>query len=92
MGDFFKSLNFNYFNNTTSSNVGGDVVNGGGGGGVSGSTFNSGSLDNDYVGQFVEIGEQKLRVNCVIAEGIKYKQNKKKKLHLFHPLHVHKNQ
>ncbi|XP_034485257.1 cyclin-G-associated kinase [Drosophila innubila] len=72
MGDFFKSLNFNYFNNTTSSNVGDDVLNGsggGGGGGVSGSTVNSGSLDNDYVGQFVEIGGQKLRANCVIAEG-----------------------
>ncbi|KAM8707179.1 hypothetical protein ACLKA7_011299 [Drosophila subpalustris] len=70
MGDFFKSLNFNYFNNTTTSNVcGDDGVNGGGGGGASGSTVNSGSLDNDYVGQFVEIGGQKLRAKCVIAEG-----------------------
>lgn len=70
MGDFFKSLNFNYFNNTTSTNVADEGVNGGGGS-VSGATVNTGSLDNDYVGQFVEIGEQKLRTKCVIAEGIK---------------------
>ncbi|XP_034117505.1 cyclin-G-associated kinase [Drosophila albomicans] len=70
MGDFFKSLNFNYFNNTTSSSsVGDDGGSGGGGASASGTTINSGSLDNDYVGQFVEIAGQRLRTKCVIAEG-----------------------
>ncbi|EDV92666.1 cyclin-G-associated kinase [Drosophila grimshawi] len=67
MGDFFKSLNFNYFNTTTSSSD--DAGGSGGGGGASSATVNSGSLDNDYVGQFVEISGQKLRTKCVIAEG-----------------------
>ena len=33
---------------------------------------NSGvSQDNDFVGQYVELGDQKLRVKKVIAEGMK---------------------
>lgn len=63
MGDFFKSLNFNYFN--TTSDAGGN----GGGGGSTNATVNSGSMDNDYVGQYVEISGLKLRTKCVIAEG-----------------------
>lgn len=74
MGDFFKSLNFNYFNNTTSNSVGDEGGNGAGAGGgaaASGvSTVNTGSLDNDYVGQIVDIAGQRLRTKCVIAEGI----------------------
>ncbi|XP_023165269.2 cyclin-G-associated kinase [Drosophila hydei] len=65
MGDFFKSLNFNYFN-TTSSLV---DAGGNGGGGSTSTTVNSGSMDNDYVGQYVEIAGLKLRTKCVIAEG-----------------------
>lgn len=66
MGDFFKSLNFNYFN-TTSSLV---DAGGNGGGGSTSTTVNSGSMDNDYVGQYVEIAGLKLRTKCVIAEGL----------------------
>lgn len=77
MGDFFKSLNFNYFNNTTSNSVGDEGGNGAGAGGggaaASGgaSTVNTGRLDNDYVGQIIDIAGQRLRTKCVIAEGTK---------------------
>ena len=53
MTDFFKSA-FGYL--------------GGGGGGLGGAG-GAVSQDNDFVGQCVELGEQKLRVKRVIAEG-----------------------
>ncbi|ALC46161.1 aux [Drosophila busckii] len=72
MGDFFKSLNFNYFNsNPSATNNIADVAGGNNNSNnvASGATINSGSLDNDYVGQYVDIAGQKLRIKCVIAEG-----------------------
>ncbi|KAH8385118.1 hypothetical protein KR200_005673 [Drosophila serrata] len=67
MGDFFKSLNLNYF---TSSEGSSPAANGSAGGGAGGGGAASGGrLDNDYVGQSLEVGGHRLRTKCVIAEG-----------------------
>ncbi|BFF88896.1 cyclin-G-associated kinase [Drosophila madeirensis] len=63
MGEFFKSLNFSYFNTSDGSTA----ANGAAGGAAA--ATNSGRLDNEYVGQLVEVGGHKLRTKCVIAEG-----------------------
>ncbi|KAH8335658.1 hypothetical protein KR074_008577 [Drosophila pseudoananassae] len=66
MGDFFKSLNFNYFSSadgsSTAANGAAGIVGGGGGGGGA-------PTDNSYVGQNVEVSGHRLRTKCVIAEG-----------------------
>ncbi|XP_030369929.1 cyclin-G-associated kinase [Scaptodrosophila lebanonensis] len=59
MGEFFKSA-LGYFNTTS------PIVDLAGNGAT---TTSSASLDNDYVGQFMEIAGHKLRTKCVIAEG-----------------------
>lgn len=69
MGDFFKSLNFNYFSSadgSTSANGAAGIVGGGGGSGGGGAP-----TDNSYVGQNVEVSGHRLRTKCVIAEGEK---------------------
>jgi len=63
MGEFFKSLNFNYF----SSSDGAPSANGAAGGGAAGALGSR--LDNDFVGQVVEVAGHRLRIKCVIAEG-----------------------
>ncbi|KAH8354556.1 hypothetical protein KR084_011691 [Drosophila pseudotakahashii] len=63
MGEFFKSLNFNYF----SSSEGAPSANGAAGGVAAGAL--GGRLDNDFVGQVVEVAGHRLRIKCVIAEG-----------------------
>ncbi|XP_023034608.1 cyclin-G-associated kinase [Drosophila willistoni] len=62
MGEFFKSLNFNYFNPTNSSNASdasASVTEAAGGV----------NLDNEYVGQVVDVAGHRLRIKSVIAEG-----------------------
>jgi len=59
MGEFFKSLNLNYFSSSE--------VNGAAGNGAPGAL--GGRLDNDFVGQVVEVAGHRLRIKCVIAEG-----------------------
>ncbi|XP_039489806.1 cyclin-G-associated kinase [Drosophila santomea] len=58
MSEFFKSLNFNYFSSEANETAGG---------GAPGAL--GGRLDNDFVGQFVEVAGHRLCIKCVIAEG-----------------------
>ncbi|XP_033164964.1 cyclin-G-associated kinase [Drosophila mauritiana] len=59
MGEFFKSLNLNYFSSSEASGAAGNGAPGALGG----------RLDNDFVGQVVEVAGHRLRIKCVIAEG-----------------------
>ncbi|XP_016990023.1 cyclin-G-associated kinase [Drosophila rhopaloa] len=67
MGEFFKSLNFNYFSSSEGSPSANGAAGGGGAGGAAGAL--GGRLDNDFVGQVVEVAGHRLRIKCVIAEG-----------------------
>ncbi|XP_043652717.1 cyclin-G-associated kinase [Drosophila teissieri] len=59
MSEFFKSLNLNYFSSSEAS----ESAEGGAPGAL------GGRLDNDFVGQFVEVAGHRLCIKCVIAEG-----------------------
>ncbi|EDV47744.1 cyclin-G-associated kinase [Drosophila erecta] len=59
MSEFFKSLNFNYFSSSEANETAGS--------GAAGTP--GGRLDNDFVGQVVEVAGHRLRIKCVIAEG-----------------------
>ncbi|XP_052836090.1 cyclin-G-associated kinase isoform X2 [Drosophila gunungcola] len=69
MGEFFKSLNFNYFSSSEGSPSANGAAGGGGGGAAAGAGVLGGRLDNDFVGQVVEVAGHRLRIKCVIAEG-----------------------
>lgn len=67
MGEFFKSLNLNYFTSSEGSPAANGSTGGLAGGGAGAAI--AARLDNDYVGQSLEVGGHKLRTKCVIAEG-----------------------